>query len=407
MIPAVSPGFSTTKGEPVENLSISLLGYSPQHKGPNPIMIGGFLHSIEFDSSQANVTINRGDTSYNWYYDSGWQGDTSFMDVSASSSSSGLFKLVAGIEADENPGWWNLSVNGNEYDVWVKKPQRSLSLTTADFRINFEPFTSETKSSSPQKFILTNEGNCVLEYKTKFEQYGSRITASDPNGMLYPDEKVESTITFTSGKWKPGYREFSGTIDITPINVVSNATFALISKYQASFNMNISVGHSGYEIKELSEGITVQYLDKTKMKYGSTKTLSFYLTGDKPVNIDVSAEEVKLKSVKGAGKTGVPTTVSLEPGREYRFNVTVKSNVKNTTAHVIYRIKQGETQREYTTSIRIDEKRPSTEKEEEPFTPNRKINMMILLIGVVLVVLYFILTRFRNEEVEDEEKEER
>ncbi len=383
----------------VTNLRIAMTKLSPRSKQGNPLIVSGFYHTVEFDTNKEPVVnLTKGNTTYNWYFDGQWQGDLSYMDVEKSSQSGSHYKMLVGLEVNEEAGIWDLEINGVSFDVTVEKPVRGFGIHMPDFIFRFQPFTSTTKSSDPQKYTLECEGNSVLEYETHFNKFNSRINVSDPSGILKPGEEIDSTISFTSKKWKPGYLNFSGSVTIRPIDVISNATYQFVPEYQLDITGQTIVGHKGFEIKEISDGVIIQYKENLELYYGNKKAVNFYLSGNKRINLDVITEKLKLTSFSGMGKSDLPAVVQLEPGKEYKFEVEVKPTRKETTGSITYSVKEQSKEREYTTDVKI--LRPIDgydETDESGINSNKYLNMIIIITGLSLFVGYLILSKNGGE----------
>lgn len=390
---------TTGQESDVNNLRISMVKLSPRSKQGNPLIVSGFYHTIEFDSNHVpNVNLTRGDTTYNWYYDNEWKGDLSFIDVKNSTKSGSHYKMVVGLEGNEKEGIWDLNINDHEFDVTVERPVRGFGIHMPDFTFRFDPFTSTTKSSDPQKYTLESEGNSVLEYETYFNNFNSQIDVANPSGILKPNKKIDSTISFTSKEWKPGYLNFSGFVTIRPINVISNATYQFVPEYQLDINGQVIVGHKGYEIKELSDGVVLQYKENIEMYYGEKKTVNFYLSGDKQIGLDVIAKKLNIKSFSGMGQTSLPTTLELESGKEYKLSVKIKPTKKETTGSLLYQINEDTEDNKYQTDVQI--LRPLDgydDSDSNGFSSSKDLNMIIIVTGISLFVGYLILSRKGGE----------
>ncbi len=383
-----------------QNLQINMLECSPRYKDENPVMVAGFYHKMEFDSSQKpHIKLSYQNTSYHWWYDGGWKGDVSYMDLKKSKISGDHYEVVVGVNATDPYGTWNLQINAQEYDVYVEKPRRvSAEIQSADFYFLFEPFTSEKQSSSPQKYILENVGNSVLSYDTNFKTFPSHISVSKSKGIITPGQEIESDLTVESSEdWGPGYINLQGSVAVFPQHIVSNNTYALVPELKFSLSGRIAVGHRNYEIKDMGDGLTLQYRETITMEYQGERTLSFYLSGNETVTIDILSENIKIESVEGNEEKDPPYSVTLKPGREYRFTVSVKANIEDVTGKVVYKVNDETSTHRYRTTINVKRAPPGmdTGVDDSGESTSKLVNIGVIAVGLSFVSVY-LFSRSKN-----------
>lgn len=373
--------------------------------GPNDddvgklMIVSGFFHEFTFNSEEANVSLERGENSYHWYYEKGWKGDTQYMNTDSSLLQDGKVCLVAGIEADEPEGSWNLTINGDNYEVIVEQPDKGISFSSADFNIYAEPFTAQNISSAPQKYRLINEGNSPISYQTNFRSYANCIKASHQQGILSPGESIESYISITTEKWEPEIKSIEGKVEIAPINVVSNATFSLMPKWEFDLDINITIGSKGYDFRE-EDGITIQYPRTRKMKLGQTKEITIFFSGDEDFTFDVSGEVIDIKSIKDKKNIDVPERISLGSKKLYPINITIKATGKDSDTKINYKISQGNSSNIYSTDIMLEgEVDDLEEKEDTKHNQGQDgvLNLIILGSCLSLPIIYLSIKNYKGK----------
>jgi hypothetical protein len=381
----------------LDDYEIELQGFEPQYKDGKYIIVAGFYHNLKFQSEEPNISLKKDNVSYHWFYDNGWKGDTSFINKSASKIIDDEYHLVFGINAGEEPGLWNLTIDETYYQVYVEEPTRSVGYYSPDFELNFEPFTEEKKSTGNTKFILENNGNSILKYEVVFDKLSSNFELSNPQGLIYPGQKISSNINLTSEEWNPGYFNIEGNIILKPTNVISNETFSLIPQFTFDLVVNVTVGHENYHVINIGDGLSFQHLLYVEMDYNRNKTVRFYLSGEEEVEVNVEGENIKILSVKGEDIDGVPFTIDLEEGKEYAFDVKIKAKEEGTQGKLIYTIDDG-TEKSYETIIDVEQdENDNTDSNSETDSTDKIVNTIIIIIGILIIISYIFIRRVNRK----------
>lgn len=279
---------------------------------------------------------------------------------------------------------------------------KGISFSSADFNIYAEAFTVQNISSAPQKYRLINEGNSPISYQTNFGCYSNYVKPSKKEGILWPGESIESYISITTEREEPDIKNIEGKVEIAPINVVSNATFSIVPKWEFDLDINITIGSKGYDIRE-GNGVTIQYPRTRKMNLGETKKITIFFSGDEDFIFDVSGENIDIKSVKGDKNMEVPERISLRSKKLHPLNITIEARGEDSDAKIDYKISQGNSSNIYSTDI-ILEGRVDDFEEREDTQHNEgqagSLNSIILGSCLSLPIIYLSIKNYKGKKDE-------
>lgn len=385
----------------ISNLELKMRGCEERTVDGKKVMVAGFYHILEFDKNGLEVTeisISRGDQKYGWRYEDGWKGDLSYLNQTSSEVSDFHVKMFIGIEAGSETGEWNLTINGNEFRILVERPVKSIGFHSADFNIRFQPFENSTKSAEPQKFILDNTGNTIFNYKVNFDKYDSRINVSSKEGLLKPNSKVESTVSFTVGKWDPDVIDIDGNILVTPHKVISNSTATLVPQYSYDISLRIYIGHENYQIKKIDQNLGIQFLKKIQATEGKDKVVRFFISGEKSVTVNIETTNIKIISLNGETVDDAKFSLDLSPNTEYPVELIIKPSKNEEYGEIKYILDDGLRKEVFSTEVEILEDDLQTTSENQGYD-NSLINFYIIGGGVFFVAIYIILINLKRSKV--------
>ena len=414
---------STVEGGDVD-VKISVMGNKELNKFGRKVFIMGVWNwvnlSFRSNTDRIEIALYKGDSIpvnknsnnyYSWSYDNGWNSlsiynGNGYLDKENCKKvgNNFSFRVTTDSLVKEDFDNWTLSVNNDEMKIPVilESPIRDLAVTSADYNLRVDPF-QEDIIYVDHNFITINNGNLPIRVNVSYDMFGDRITTSNMEKLLYPNETLEHSIKIKTLSWRPGRIQIKGAIEglvpssIIPSFIESQPTIQLNTAYMASpfpFIMLV-VGHSNYEIKEIKNSdITFQYKKEIKMSYGEIENITYYLCGNGEINMSIYGENITILNIKignntveniskfnvqSTNRSEVPITIQLDATRP------------NTTGYVFYTIWFNNHVYNYSTAISIGPKvyKP---KENESYVST----YLLVSIGFALTFAYILYSQFKH-----------
>jgi len=408
------------------DVTISILGNKEIEKSGRKVFVTGVWNWINVtlneNVSTLNITIYKGETPppkrsrdnfYGWSYDDGWKAIENYDGFGYIDTVNSIrignkfcFRVTTDNFLRNDSENWTLSVeyNGNEYriPILMEKPTGGLGVS-GGITVRVEPFQTVT-AYGEHYFTTINNGNLPLTINVSYDKLNDRITTSNINRILLPDEKLQHKIEIRTQAWRPGIMRIGGTItgivpdEIIPVFNVSHPTIQLNTAFSFPLQdlITIIVGHSDYELEEIEEGnVTFQHKKEVEMYQNEEKNITSMLCGRGNVTLSIQVENLSVLGVWLNGKDVENYSnieIELDPLREDKIEVKVKPLQGVKYAEITYFLSRGNETHTYKTSIIIKEK--IEEKKEE-----KKENILPKLlvgIGLIISLLYILMVYLRG-----------
>jgi hypothetical protein len=417
--------FVTVGQDNVEIIDLSILvpNSQPRFQNDKPNWIRGIWNYVNIttigETSDISIVFYYGDTPmnpnnrnetnyYEWEYDHGsWrdvQHTSNYLQEENCSYRTEFFSFFIGIDQYANLGDWTLEIFSDNdrlliQQIFVDNAITSLTLKTIPVTFNVVPF-SENDYHSEEKFTVENDGNVPLKLHIDYGTYDSLFSTLDFNELIKPDQTARYHILLHSrSSWGPGTLTFeAGDVSVIGEIIYLIPPKKIVSLIQSNVSIglpiNLYIGHSGYELEYLTEGVSFQYVRNIEIYYNEIREVFAYITGNGEIKVDISSENLIILDIFG-DEEGVttPFTIRSTNTSEYPISVRVKGILPNTTGYIHYDLDvEGEIKR-YTTQIDI-----GSPKSLDYDLWNTTQIITVIIIGVILIlIIYMIYAQIKHK----------
>ena len=429
------PFFSSVCAEDNVTVNIHILGEGARTRFDSPVIVAGIWHYINVTlDNQVSLDLilkfYQGDTMpsaglkdetnyYEWKYNANSQSWTDekeyggylYINDTNCQKTDNIYSFCAGVK-DTLPDItdyyenWTLEIykDGEQLyseNVVLEKPIIGIAKSHADtIKFNVDPFT-ETDDEGDDYFIIENMGNIPLDITIDYGAYNDFFEVTDSSKKLSPYSTFNHYVTLHSESWKPGKLIISGinraTGSISGSLIITTAAITFnVSQIINAAGLEVSIGHSNYEIEIISgTNIVFQYEKTLEMKEGEVRDITVYISGEGNVTLDISADEVNvaIQKITSKDQTGTPLTITSTNTSEYAVTIRVEAIRENKVGTINYELTVNGTTKTYTTSVTIGP--PS--QQETSGEINIPTTAIVVGICIIFVIGYMVYSQIRHK----------
>jgi len=435
------PFFSSVSAQDEIDVNIHMVDEVARTHFDNPVIVAGIWHYV-------NVTVqNLGDHSlyikfykgssvpgsknesnyYEWKYNADSWTDLeeydgySYINEEQSHKIDNTYGFCLGVK-DTWPNTddyfyyyenWTLKIykdNSEIYstDVVLEKPTIGLS-EGHDDTLNFQvdPFSAGRALSAKDDerdmyFTIGNPGNVPLDIVVDYPGYNDTASVTNSGKKLSVQNTFDHYVTITSESWKPGILTIPGGVTgrIPDGLIIPTAQFTFKNFFQTNAAvLEISVGHSNYEIKPIpGSSIVFQYKKELTMSEDEIRDITVYISGQGTVTLNVVADivNVEILKVTDASQTekSLPLTITSTNDTEYAVTVQVHAIRENKVGIITYQLEANGTRQTYETRITIG---PPIAGETTGEGVNIPVSTVVIVLLVVIIIGYMIFSQIRHK----------
>ena len=427
------PFFLSVCAEDNATVNIHMLGEGARTRFGNPVVVAGIWHFINITlddqvSTELNLIFYQGDSIpaiglrdetnyYEWKYnantpmwtDENEYGGYTYINDTNCQVSDSIYSFCVGVK-DTFPAIanyhenWTLEIykDGEQLhseNVVLEKPIVGIAKSHADtIRFQVDPFT-EMPDDGDDHFTIENTGNVPLDVTIDYGAYNDLFEVTNSGKKLSPYATFKHNVTLHSESWKPGkliisgINRVTGSISGSLIITTAAITFDVTQIINAA-DLEVSIGHSDYEIEILSgTNIVFQYEKTLEMDEGQVRDITVYVSGDGLVTLDIfgDGENVEILKVSSEDQTGTPLTITSTNTSEYAVTVKIEALRENKVGVVYYNLEVDGEIHSYNTQITIG---PPSSKQETSGGGIPTTTIIVALV-IVLVIGYMIYSQIR------------
>lgn len=365
--------------------------------------------SIVFYYGYTPVNPNkRNETNYyEWEYDHGFWRDvqhtSNYLQEENCSYGTDFFSFFIGIDQYANLGNWTLEILSNNdrlliQQIFVDNAIISLTLKTKPVAFKVIPF-SKNDYYSEEKFTVENDGNVPLRLYVDYGKYETLFSTLDFNELIKPDQTARYHILLHSrSSWGPGTFTI-GAGDVSVIGEViylippKNIVNLVESNISIGLPINLYIGHSGYELKYLTEDVSFQYLRNLEIYYNEIQDVVAYLSGNGVISVDINSRSLQILNIfSDDEEVATPFTIRSTNTSEYPITVRIRGILPNTTGYIYYDLEVGGEIIKYSTQVDIGSPKPI---DEDQWITTQI--MTVIIIGFILIlVVYMIYSQIKH-----------
>ena len=414
----------------VDEISLHIIGEAQRSRAGNPVLVAGVWHYlnitlVDSELSKLSIILYKGstlppvieqdeDTYYSWEYDGSWKDTTgygeniySYITESNCKKTGNTYSFYIGIRSDVVK---NTNIDEIDFDKWtleikadniliqntsltVEEPVIGFASKSAEFYLRCEPFTS-TEIIPDHTFGIINLYNIPFSINLSYTQFENKITTTNTEIVVHPNQTTSHEITVTTPSWPPGIIIIEGIIQVIPKFVLQTGIVSLPAAPTQNFPLiKIYVGRSNYTIYESpTTGIVFQYEENLEAEYDEIKNITTYLSGNGEATITISCENATLLNIyhEDTLLEQMPFTIQSTNTSEEHIVSQIHFTQENTIAIITYQLElDGEIQT-FKTKINVG---PKTIIEEE--TSDNTLLIIIVGIITVLVIVYMIYSQMK------------
>ena len=414
----------------VDEISLHIIGEAQRNRAGNPVLVAGVWHYLNItlinsEPSKLSVIMYKGSTLpdvieqdestyYSWEYDGSWKDTTgygeniySYITESNCKKTGKTYSFYIGIRSDVVK---NINIDEIDYDKWtleikadniiiqntsitVEEPVIGFAPKSAEFYLRCEPFTS-TEIIPEHTFGIINLYNIPFFINLSYTQFENRITTTNTEIIVHPNETTSHEITVNTPTWPPGIITIEGMLQAIPKHILQTGVVSLPAAPIQYFPLiKIYVGRSNYTIYESpTTGIVFQYEENLDAKYDEIKNITTYLSGNGEATVTITCVNATLLNIFHEDNLleQMPFTIQSTNTSEEHIVSQIHFTQENTIAVITYQLElDGEIQT-FKTKINVGPK--SIVKEE---TSDNTLLIIIIGIITVLVIVYMIYSQMK------------
>lgn len=432
------PFFSSVSAQNETIVDIHIVGEDARTHFNNPVIVAGIWHYINVTPEDQNfqhldIKFYKGTSVpgtknesnyYEWKYNVGsWTDlskyDYSYINADLCEKKDNTYGFCLGVK-DTWPNTddyfyyyenWTLKIYKDSSEIYstdvvLEKPTVGLSKSHDDtllFRVN--PFSANEEISAKDNnertmyFTIGNTGNVPLNIIVDYGTNNDITSVTNSSKKLSVQNTFGHYVTITSESWRPGILTIQGDVTGTIPNdlIITTAMITFNnSMITNAANLEISVGHSNYEIKPiLGSNIVFQYENKLTMNENEIRDIKVYISGQGTVTLNVIGDEnVTILQVTGEDQTGTPLTITSTDTSEYEVTIRVRAERENQVGIITYQLGVNGTTQTYETRVTIGP--PGADGETPQGEVNIPISTMVVILLVIIVIGYMIFSQIRN-----------
>ena len=414
----------------VDEISLHIIGEAQRSRAGNPVLVAGVWHYLNItlvnsEPSKLSVIMYKGSTLppvieedestyYSWEYDGSWKDTTgygeniySYITESNCKKTGNTYSFYIGIRSDVVK---NTNIDQIDYDKWtleikadniliqntsltVEEPVIGFASKSAEFYLRCEPFTS-TEIIPDHTFGIINLYNIPFSINLSYTQFENRLTTTNTEIVVHPNQTTSHEITVTTPSWPPGIITIEGIIQVISKHVLQTGVVSLPAAPTQNFPLiKIYVGRSNYTIYESpTTGIVFQYEENLEAEYDEIKNITTYLSGNGEATVTITCENATLLNIyhEDTLLEQMPFTIQSTNTSEEHIVSQIHFTQENTIAIITYQLElDGEIQT-FKTKINVG---PKTITEEE--TSDNTLLIIVIGIITVLVIVYMIYSQMK------------
>jgi len=414
----------------VDEISLHIIGEAQRNRAGNPVLVAGVWHYLNItlinsEPSKLSVIMYKGSTLpdvieqdestyYSWEYDGSWKDTTgygeniySYITESNCKKTGKTYSFYIGIRSDVVK---NINIDEIDYDKWtleikadniiiqntsitVEEPVIGFAPKSAEFYLRCEPFTS-TEIIPEHTFGIINLYNIPFFINLSYTQFENRITTTNTEIIVHPNETTSHEIIVNTPTWPPGIITIEGMLQAIPKHILQTGVVSLPAAPIQYFPLiKIYVGRSNYTIYESpTTGIVFQYEENLDAEYDEIKNITTYLSGNGEATVTITCVNATLLNIFHEDNLleQMPFTIQSTNTSEEHIVSQIHFTQENAIAVITYQLElDGEIQT-FKTKINVGPK--SIVKEE---TSDNTLLIIIIGIITVLVIVYMIYSQMK------------
>lgn len=408
-------------------MDLHIPGEHAQVANGRPLLVSAVIHLISVTTTSSVGTVKiiahhgvqrpdvavRNETNYyEWQYDNGTWADLlygRYIDINRCTiDGPNTYVFAIGISDVANVDFrdeitkqwsndhpWNLTICLDGIEKYTsmlsaRMPDYGIGGNLDHYTMVVPPFSTNTVRlsqfypASAMPYVLGAD-NIPVTIRASCDILGSQFVFTNISDMFHIGDIRTIDVIFTppSG-WSPRRNTVKIQLNSSAEIIASSSMISLKRVYATEMQITVEVKRADYELLDLGNGLMVEYRKgPIAIPWTNQMSVSLFMVGNnETVDLEISGDNLTILSVNGAQAATLRLDVTNDAERE--VNITIKANVPDTAAFVVYKVRRNGVQANpFYTQLRVG---PGSVDNPQNVIRSNWIVIAALAVGAIIAI---------------------